>query len=228
MNIFGVVLAVGVAASLVACGGGGGGGGSSGPIASTNTFNVQSGYKALTAAGWSKTFTTSGCTGSISITESAPTTSTTFEGSAALAGTSVISTSFTNCTPATSSTTETRYYDTNYVRLGYSVQGGGYGVYASAPVIPVTAKVGDTGIVGSINRYTNSTKATSAGRQDVSFVVEADTATTAILNVISKVYDASSTLQVTEQDRYKVAADGSLTPYSMDIQYANGVHIVGN
>jgi hypothetical protein len=53
-------------------------------------------------------------------------------------------------------------------------------------------------------------------------VIEADTATTAIANLISKKYNASNVLTSTEQDRYRIAADGSLTLISIDIQYANG------
>lgn len=216
-----------VVAVLAACGGGGGGGASS-LVASTNAFNILSGWQALSAAGWTKTFAISGtCGGSATITNSAINTSSTFEGLAALSGTSVVNMSLTGCTPSSISSTETRYTDSNYIPRGYNVQGGVYGVYSTTPSIPSSVHVGDTGIVGSVNRYTDSTKSTSAGRQDVSYVIEADTSTTAILNVISKIYNASSVLQVTEQDRYRVAANGALTPLSMDVQYANGTHLVG-
>jgi hypothetical protein len=221
---------LGLSALLSACGGGGGGG-SSGPVASTNTFNIQSGWVALVSTGWSKTFNITGsCSGTISMTRGAANTATTFESAGAISGTSVISTSFSNCTPASSSATETLYYDSNYIPKGFSVQGGNYGVYASAPVLPSAAKVGDVAIVGTINIYTSSAKATSAGHQDLSYVIEADTSTTAIANLVSKVYNSSGILTSTEQDRYRVAANGSLTPLSLDVQYANGstIHLIGN
>ena len=128
----------------------------------------------------------------------------------------------TNCTPASSASTTTKYYDTNYVPLGYNAIGGNYGVYLTPPVFPISVIVGSTGIVGTLTFYTDSTKTTPAGRQDVSYVVEADTASTAIINFISKIYNASSVLTSTEQDRYRIAATGPLTFVSIDTQSANG------
>lgn len=113
---------------------------------------------------------------------------------------------------------------------GYAVQGGNYGVYASPVIISTAAKVGDVVIVGTENLYTSSAKTTSAGHVDETYVVEPDTATTAIVNLIDKTYDSSNVLISTEQDRYRVAANGALTPISLDLQYANGstTHFVGN
>ena len=231
-KIYKIIGAMFLITGLSACGGGGGGGGGSpGPVASANSFNLQSGYVALTSTGWSKTFTITGtCSGTIGITRGAATTAATFEGVSALSGNAVVTSAFSNCNPPSSATTETIYYDSNYVPKGYSVQGGNYAVYASAPVLPTTARVGDVGVVGTLNLYTSSAKSTSAGHQDGSYVIEADTATTAIVNLISKMYNASGTLTLTEQDRYRMAADGSLTPISLDIQYANGstTHLIGN
>jgi hypothetical protein len=214
--------------ALTACGGGGGSAVATGPVASTNTFNLKSAYVALTSAGWSKIFTISGtCTGTISIASGAINASTTFETQPALSGTSVVTTTFSNCTPATSTTTETKYTDSNYMTVGYSISGGDYAVYASPLTLPNSVKVGDSAVVGTINRYTNSTKSTSVGTQVDSFVVEADTATTAIINAISRFYDASNVLQTTEQDRYRIDANNVLTPISMDITTASGTHFIG-
>jgi hypothetical protein len=213
-----------------ACGGGGGGAGNNGPVASTNTFNIQSGYQRLKSTGFSKTFNITGtCTGTLTITAAPATSATTFEGSSALSGAEVVSTSWTNCTPATGSATAVRYYDYNYVPRGYSTTGD-YGLYLTPPSVPTTARINDVVVVGSITKYTSSAKTTPNGREDITLAMEADTATTAIANIISKTYNASGTLLWTEQDRYRVAADGSLTPLSLDIQYANGstTHLVGN
>lgn len=95
-------------------------------------------------------------------------------------------------------------------------------MYQTPPVLPVAAKVGDAGILGSMAIYTSSNKSTSAGRLDGSYVIEPDTATTAIGNLIGKTYNTSNVLTSTEQDRYRIATDGSLTLISIDIQYANG------
>ena len=219
---------------ITACGGGSSGGSATvvtGPVASANAFNLKSGYSRLVSAGYTKTFNITGtCIGTFTITAGPATTSTTFEGASALSGAEVASFSFVNCTPSTDSSTITRYYDSNYIPKGSATVGGDYTVYTSTPSISSTARVGDVTIIGTRNRYTSSTKTTSTGRTDETLVLEADTATTAIANVISKNYNASGTLTMTEQDRYRVSADGSLTPIALDAQYANGstTHLIGN
>jgi hypothetical protein len=220
-----------MSAVLTACGGGGGGGGASGPVASTNTFDIRAGHARLTANGFSTTLVVSGtCSGTFSLTSGPATTNTVFEGAAALSRSSVASLTVSNCTPASNVGTTTSYFDSNYAPLGYAIVGGDYGVWTSTPSLPNSARVGDVAVVGTVNKYTNSTKSTSAGTQENSYVIEADTATTAIANLISKQYNAAHTLTSTEQDRYRVAADGSLTLISIDIQYANGstTHLVMN
>jgi len=219
-----------ITALLAACGGGGGGGGggsSAGPVPSTNAFPLSSGYRSLVASGQTIRFNSSGtCNGTFSNTTAPANVSTTFEGQPSLSGVSVISYSFTNCTPSSTVSTETRYYDTNYVPKGISIQGGNYGVYASTPTVPVTVHVGDAGVIGTMNLYTSSAKTTSAGRIDESYVIEPDTATTAIVNVIDKTYNTSNVLTSTEQDRYRIQANGALTAISYDILYSSGTHLI--
>ena len=204
---------------LSACGGGGGGGGSATTtVASTNAFDVSSGYRRLISTGFQKTFTVGGgCSGTLALSAAPATTSATFEGTNGVSAIDVATINFTNCTPASSSSSETRYYDTNYVPLGKSSTNE-YSVYIGTSTLPSTARVGDAGIVGSQNTFTNNTKATSTGRDDTSYAMEADTATTAILNLITKTYNTSGILTVTEQNRYRVAADGTLTFISFDLQ----------
>ena len=219
INKFKLLTATALFSLLSACGGGGGGGGSATTtVASTNTFDVNSGYRRLVSTGFQKTFTLGGgCTGSLTITAAPATTPATFEGTNGLSGVSVSTMNLTNCTPASSSSTETRYYDTNYVPLGKS-SNDEYTVHIGTPTLPSAARVGDAGIAGSANTYTNNTKATSTGRDDTSYAIEADTATTAILNLITKAYNTSGILTLTEQNRYRVAADGTLTFISFDLQ----------
>ena len=218
-----------IGALLAACGGGGGSssGGSTGPVTSPNAFPLASGWQSLVASGQTVRFNSSGtCNGTFSNISAPANVSTTFEGQPALSGVSVISYSFTNCTPSSAVSTETRYYDTNYIPKGISIQGGNYGVYASTPTIPATVHVGDAGVIGTINLYTTSAKTTSAGRIDESYVIESDTATTAIVNVIDKVYNTSGVLTSTEQDRYRMQANGALTAISYDILYSSGTHLI--
>lgn len=88
--------------------------------------------------------------------------------------------------------------------------------------------VGHAGIVGTITVYTDSSKNVVNGREDLSFVVEPDTASTAIVNLITRSYDSSSQLLYTEQDRYRITTTGALTLVSIDAQFAppDPVHLV--
>jgi hypothetical protein len=205
---------------LSACGGGGGSSAPAGPVTSTLSFPFLSAYKTFTANGVTKNFTISGyCSGTGTDTESPATTATTFEGSSALSAGSATTWTYTNCTPGSNADTSTTYYDSNYMPLGYS--GSSYGVFLTPPSIPTSVTVGGTGTVGTETLYTNSTKATGDGRVDFSYVIEADTSTTAIVNMIEKQYDATNVLTITAQFRYRIAATGALTPVSVDFQGTN-------
>ena len=211
-------------AVLSACGGGGGG---IAQTASTLTFNVGLALRAITAAGQNATFTVSqnnGCAGSGSYTVSAPTTSTTFEGNAALSSFSMLNINFTNCTPATISNTVTNYYNSNYVPLGAS--GDSYLVYTGTFNVPSTAKVGDVGIIGNAVRYSNSFKTTQTGTAQLSYVVEADTETTAMITVATKVNNSSNALEATQLTKYRINSANTLALVSLTIQYADGTNVV--
>lgn len=216
------VLLLSVSLVLVAACGGGGSSGPTGPATATLSFPLQAGYRALTANGASNNFTISGtCSGSGNRTLGAAKNSTTFEGSPALSAASTLTMSLIGCTPSSVGSTSTNYYDTNYIPRGFSAVGVNYGVYLTAPIIPSTVMVGNTGIIGTETLYTSSTKAVGNGILTSSYVVEPDTATTAIINLIGRIYNASGTLTSTEQDRYRINASGTLTPVSADIQYSN-------
>lgn len=217
--------------ALTACGGGSGNNETSNTVTQINTFDFRAGMAKLAATGFSKTLTISGtCSGTFTRTDSPVTNSTTFEGATALSGSSMLNMTVSNCTPASTTETVTRYFDSNYTPLGSAVIGSSYNVWSSPAIVPTNVKVGDVAVVGTINRYTNSTKSTPLGTSISSYVIEADTATTAIANIISKVYNTSNVLTATEQDRYRIATDGSLTLISIDIQYANNstTHLVMN
>jgi hypothetical protein len=229
LNLLRSILASSVVIALAGCGGGGSSSSPTGPVVSTLSFPMLSGFQTLTASGWSKTFAISGtCSGSLSMARAPANVAVTFEGQSALSATESITMTFSNCTPASSATTATLYYNSsNYYPLGLNSVGVNYGVYLIAPVIPATVTVGSTAVLGSETLYTDSTKAVPNGRIDESFVVEADTATTAIVNLIAKEYNAMGALIFTEQDRYRMSSTGALTPISWDVQYTNGNHLVG-
>lgn len=176
----------------------------------------------MVAAGYAKTGTISGgCSGTVNLTMAPASTSATFEGTAGLSAAQTMTGTYSNCTPASFASSATNYYDTNYTPIGYS--GTQYAVYSTV-ISPTTVKVGDTGIIGSQNIYSSSTKVTGAGRTDFSYVVEAGTTSTAIVNIINRTYDTIGRLTLTEQDRYRIGATGPLVLISIDLQSGTTAH----
>lgn len=213
----------------VACGGGSSSSAPpSGAGTSTLSFPMQSAFNAMVANGWTKNFTSSGdCSGSGTQAVAPATTAATFEGAAAMSATNSTTYTFTNCTPASGAQTFTAYYDSNYVPRGFSDFSTTYGVYGAIS-IPSSVIVGGTGVLWTEARYTNSTKATSIGSAVTSYIIEADTSTTAIVNLIYKIYNTANILTQTQQVRYRISTAGALSPVSVDIQSSNGstFHIV--
>jgi len=208
-----------VLASLTGCLAGSAGS-SSGPVASTLSFPLKSGFTSLFATGWTKNFTVlsgTSCNGTGSYTVTPAVTAATFEGISALSGTATLTGGFTNCAPASFTQTSTSYYDaTTYAQLGFSSPLS-YAVYANYNA-PTSVKVGDTGNIRTDTIYADATKSVTYATQVVSYIVEADTASTAIVNVICKTYDTVGNLVQTEQDRFRIAASGALTLLTMDIK----------
>lgn len=185
---------------LIGCGGGGGGGTSptttpttsslSFPLATAmaNTVSANQAYKytlttlqaPIPAAFISGqgTFDIKAAVGAV------------FEGQTALEQISIISISFTisgNTTTVTD--TLSSFSSTNYAYLGSNSNGKG-GEYcvvqAGGITYPVSVKVGDTGLLGSIKCYVDNTKAQLKSTEERSYIVEPDTATTAIVNFMTK------------------------------------------
>ena len=189
---------------------------------STLSFPLGTAYKTIIADGWSKGFTVAGdCSGSGNRTVGPASTPATFEGVTGLSAVTTFTMTLTNCTPAITNQTFTSYYDSSYVPLGIDSPGVNYGVYATPPTLPTTVKVGDTGPIGTMNLYTDSTKSIPNGTLVQSYVIEPNNSATAIVNLVSKNYDQSGTLVSTEQSRSRIDSAGTLTPVSTDIQYAN-------
>ena len=213
-----------------------------GPVTSAIAFPLQSGYKALVANGLkTKNVTITGtCAGSGSMTISPATTAATFEGVNGFTSASTVAMNFTNCTPASAVATTIGYYDTNYVPLGQSITGTSYIVYSRPFSIPTSVTVGSTGAIGTAIQYQDNTKSRAFGTLEFTYLIEPDTVTTAIVNLIEKSYEppckgpsvcvvfltstppSSLSLAWTGQSRYRIDALGTLTPLSINIQYANG------
>jgi hypothetical protein len=216
------------AALLTACGGGGGGDALDTPTGNAMAFPLQAGYKALISNGYSIDFIVSGsCSGTASQVNGKAQAAT-FEGTAGVAAVSTQTIDFGDCTPSHTVASETEYFDASYASLGSSVENDEYGVYEAPASFPVSVKVGDSGSYGTEILYGDSSKAQVTGRAVRTWRVDADTASTAIGTLTTQVFDAANQLDNTQQSRYRLAADGTLTILGVDIQVAgtNGLHLV--
>jgi len=217
---FNFTLGLFLSALLAGCGGGGGGGSSSGPVASTLTFPlatananlINNGYTLhLSVTGTQVVNGTSyGVTGSVTLMQSTQTAST-FEGQAALLNTQSMSGTLTVLGVSVPFASSVLIYSTtNYAPLG-EVSPDSYYVMQGTPTIPLTGKVGDAAVIGTYNVYTDSTKTVPLGTAVVRYVIEADTASTAIINLIEDDYDTSSALISSTQTRWGMDSSGNVT-----------------
>jgi hypothetical protein len=85
-----------------------------------------------------------------------------------------------------------------------------------------------SGAVGTEDFFTDHTRATPLGRVDYSFVVEPDTATSAIVNVIAQRFDAANQLQTTIQQRRRIRQDTlySLVSWEKQDAVAPNLHVI--
>ena len=232
---------VSISVAIALLSGCGGGGGSNGPVISTDLFPMAQAYAVQAVAGRNSNFiATQGgmtfCSGSGNITDAPATTSTPFNitptssSVPAVSAAETLTVNWTNCIPPSTTVPVTLYYTpTTFVPLGMTgtnSPGGNYGAYLTAATIPATVTVGASGVIGTENLYTDKTETTSSGRIDGSYVVTADTASTAIITLIGNQYDATSTLTLTKQDAWRITATGGLTPITTNIQLTNGNDIV--
>ncbi len=206
--------------TLASCGGGGGGAAATVviPVSSTLSFPLKAADDLLTVNGYSKTFNVSGsCTGTGTDTTTPATTVATFETVSGFSSTGTFSMNLPGCPTLSGATPSTTYYyDGSYVPQGSNTLGVAYGVFTVRPIVPTTVLVGASGVIGTENLYTDNTKTVTSGRYDFSYVIEPDTANTAIVNLTLKDYDAANTLISTQQNRFRLAMTGALVPISVD------------
>jgi hypothetical protein len=211
--------------ALVGCGGGGNGGTTT-PTTEKN-YPLRSGYQNFISQSEINNYSISGtCTGSATETRSSATPAT-FESTAGVSTTTTLTGGYNNCTPASFASTTVSYFDTNYKLLGSATPGTDY-VVSSISDLPISVKVGDTAQLGTANVYSTSTKQIKTGTRSLSYAVEADSESTAIINLIAKAYNTSNQLLFTQQSRYRINTSGQLTTVSKDIQYSttNTAHIL--
>ena len=215
---------------LAACGGGGGDvpatpavAGPPAPVvpAAVTSFALAAGYQARIASGAVDNYVISGSCAGTSRQSASTASASSFEGTAGFSAVQVSDTTLTNCSPATATVTGSAHYNAGYVPIGLAVAGGDYAVLASGLAsLPSAAKVGDTGVLATLNTFRDSSKATPTGQRVISYVIEADTGTTAILNLVTRSYNTSQQLMVTEESRLRMTQSGTLTMVSIDVQFS--------
>lgn len=205
--------------ALSACGGGGSS--DPAPVASVTEFALQAGYEARIASGALDNFSISGtCSGTATITTSSASAAS-FEGVSGNSATTTLTLNLTSCTPASNAVTGTSYFDEDYTPLGSSIPGVEYTAFETLPPsLPASVKVGDTAVFATQTVYSDSTKSTATGQRELSYVVQADSSTTATVVFITKSYDTSSQLLWTQQSKFRIAGDGTLTMVSIDVQFS--------
>lgn len=221
-NLRSVIAAMG-AALLVGCGGGG----SSEPIASTESFPIKQAYQNYLTETRSLPFTVSGVLNGISVSGSGTYSqsqlqATTFEGASALkkSGTATL-TLVGNGQTVPLAVTTARYVDANYTPLG-SESSSDYLVVTGTVAIPATGKVGDNGEWFTENVYTDSTKNTRTGSQTTSFVLEADSGSTALLKIIEIERNTVGAQTATSTVNFRITTTGTLTRLSESATTTDG------
>lgn len=193
----------------------GGGGTNTGAITSTETFQLRAAYVNYVRESRSLPFTVSGISSGNSLTGSGTATqgaitSTIFELKPAQQKTTTVTGSITeNGTTVPFSSVSTTFFDSNYNFLGSN--NSDYAVVNNDTNVPVTARVNDTGTLYSTLLYTSSTKAVRIGTQTYTYVLEPDTATTALLKIIIVERDTSNVLTSTSTVTFRMTPAGDLT-----------------
>jgi hypothetical protein len=210
-----LVASLAITATLVACGGGGDSGPAA-PVVSTESYQFRNVYVNYITTSQTKQYTISGTSSGVAVTGTGVVTfgnvsPANFEGRAVLSRSVTATGSLVvNGQSVPLNTTSTAYFDSNYNPVGgvsteYEV------INSTPPSIPQTVKIGDTGILYTFNRYPTSTKAFSLGTNTVSYVIEPDTATTALVTIIGTEKDTSGKLTSSSSAVFRATASGNIT-----------------
>jgi hypothetical protein len=135
----------------------------------------------------------------------------TFEGSAAQRrSTTATGSIVANGQTIPLNTSSVDWYNSNNSPLGSS-GGEDYVVVVGSAVIPTTVRVNDTAAIYTANRYSDSLKTILRGTETVSYVVEADTATTALFTPILTERNTSNTVTSTSTQQVRITPAGTFT-----------------
>ena len=110
------------------------------------------------------------------------------------------------------------YFTTNYNPLGSSSPSGlDYCVVQGSPSYPHSVKVGDTLTIGTYNCYQDDTKNVATENDIERLVVETDTQTTVLVNVITEGFTLTNTLDFKTEERYRVDENGDMNLVSFTV-----------
>jgi hypothetical protein len=210
-RVFGIVCAT-LTILLAGCGGGSGGGG---VVASTADFPLGAISQSVISGTTSAAFTLSGSidglsvVGSGTMTAGAPIASPFEEDSSALAKTSTITGTLTRRGENSRAIAEASvaYYSDSYRYLGEESL---YYIVARSPgQFPVSARVSDTGEFYRAEVYGDSTKSELLGTIVATWVLEPDTASTALWKLILVFRDTSGSISSTSVTTSRIRPEGT-------------------
>jgi hypothetical protein len=195
-------------AAITACGGGGGGSTNS---SSPTTYAVDTAYTQAATAGISLNGTAidgaDTWTMALSIT---PAADETFEGATAKKSVNAI-TIKKNGTTVLSSGGENFFSINPFKTKGLKLNDGHYGVATVAgSAMSNAAVVGNSGSLGTVTVYSNASKSTISFKQEATWTLEEDTASTAYACTNTTARDTNGTLITTTSGCYKIDPSGTI------------------
>jgi hypothetical protein len=228
--------ATAVALVLTACGGGSNGGGLSGGGGSSQGFNLQAGIANMVTHGLSANVALSGSvvingtstsvTGSGTYTLSAGVGGSTFNGtSATTAQTQALVGTVTaagQSIPIDQSVTD--YYATSNSNFLGETAAGAYDVAQAPFQYPTSVSAAESGTLGTVLRYGDSTMSTSLGTAQTTYTTTAPTTQNGPLGITitTKSYDTTNTLVETDVTNYTMTTSNVISFVSATAQATGG------
>lgn len=219
---------------ITGCGGGGGGGDSpsSSTVTSTSNFPLATIYVNYLVNSSSANFSLTGTVNQVPVTGSGTATTgqltnAVFEGKNSLSKASTVTGTITaNNQTIPLSTTSLRFVDFNYNLLGLSSSSDYTVVTQFNTLISNSAKVNDTAILYTANVYSDSRKTILLGTLQESFVLEPETAETAILKLIDTKKDTQNNVTQVNTVAFRVTPTaGFVRLYETAIDYSNNTSL---
>lgn len=228
--------AMAVALVLAACGGGGdgdlgGGGGGSSSGGGSQSFNLQTGIANMVSRGLSANVALSGSevvngtstsvTGTGVYTLSAGATGGTFNGAAATAQTTTLTGSITVSGQVLQlNQSVTDYYTPSNSNFLGEVSNGEFDVAQAPFQYPTTVSGGESGTLGTLMRYTDSTMSQSLGMAQTTYTTSGPSTSTGPLGIIitTKIFDTTNTLVETDTTNYSLSTSNVISFVSTTAQ----------